>query len=146
MGNALFTTTALAIIVGVATGTHEDAITLYEASLGFGIACGPLLGAQSWRLPFAGASIIMVLAFVFGLLTVSEPDTEHKQGVGSIVATFRHTGVRTNAVVGLLYRSGSLRFSHIRHSSSASARSRSESCSSHGGCWSLLGRLSSRHT
>lgn len=110
LGNALFTTTALAIIVGVATKNSQTAITLYEASLGFGIACGPLLGgllgAQSWRLPFAGASVLMVAAFAFVVFTVSEPDAERQQGVRDVVGTFRHTGVLTNAVIGLLYTFG----------------------------------------
>lgn len=110
LGNALFTTTALAIIVGVATKNSQTAITLYEASLGFGIACGPLLGgllgAQSWRLPFAGASVLMVAAFAFVIFTVSEPDAERQQGVRDVVGTFRHTGVLTNAVIGLLYTFG----------------------------------------
>jgi ACDE family multidrug resistance protein len=110
LGNALFTTTALAIIVGVATGNSETAITLYEASLGFGIACGPLigglLGTQSWRLPFVGASVLMIVAFGFVALTVSEPDAERQQGVHDVIGTFRHTGVLTNAVIGLLYTFG----------------------------------------
>jgi ACDE family multidrug resistance protein len=110
LGNALFTTTALAIIVGVAAGNSETAITLYEASLGFGIACGPLigglLGAQSWRLPFVGASILMIIAFAFVVRTVSEPEAERQQGVRDVVGTFRHTGVLTNAVIGLLYTFG----------------------------------------
>lgn len=110
LGNALFTTTALAIIVGVAAGNSEGAITLYEAALGFGIACGPLLGgllgAQSWRLPFAGASVLMAIAFGFVVLTVSEPEAEHEQSVRDVVGTFRHAGVLTNAVIGLLYTFG----------------------------------------
>lgn len=36
LGNALFTTTALSIIVGVSAGNSKRAITLYEASLGSG--------------------------------------------------------------------------------------------------------------
>ncbi|QLK26199.1 MFS transporter [Natrinema zhouii] len=110
LGNALFTTTALAIIVGVAGGSSETAITLYEASLGFGIACGPLLGgllgAQSWRLPFAGTSILMIIAFAFVVTTVTEPDAERQQGIRDVVGTFRHTGVLTNAVIGMLYTFG----------------------------------------
>ncbi len=110
LGNALFTTTALAIIVGVAGGSSKSAISLYEAALGFGIACGPLLGgllgAQSWRLPFAGTSILMIVAFGFVVATVTEPDTERQQGIRDIVGTFRHTGVLTNAVIGMLYTFG----------------------------------------
>jgi len=110
MGNALFTTTALAIIVGVSAGNSEAAISLYEASLGFGIACGPLiggvLGEQSWRFPFAGTSILMVVAFVFVALTISEPESERRQTVRDVLGAFRHSGIRTNAVVGLLYTFG----------------------------------------
>lgn len=43
LGNVLPTTTASVIIVGAAVNTR-GAITLYEATLGFGIARGPLLG------------------------------------------------------------------------------------------------------
>ncbi|MFK8215123.1 MFS transporter [Haloferax volcanii] len=109
LGNALFTTTALAIIVGVAANTR-GAITLYEAALGFGIACGPLLGgvlgAQSWRLPFAGASALMVVAFALVVLTVDEPEAEHRQSLRDVLGTYRHPGVLTNAAVGLLYTFG----------------------------------------
>ncbi|MDL0145936.1 MFS transporter [Halobacterium salinarum] len=110
LGNALFTTTALAIMVGVAAGNGSEAISLYEAALGFGIACGPLLGgllgAQSWRLPFAGASVLMIVAFRFVVLTVEEPEAERQQRVRDVLGTFRHTGVFTNAVIGLLYTFG----------------------------------------
>ncbi|WP_435068414.1 MFS transporter [Haloplanus sp. C73] len=110
MGNALFTTTALAIIVGVSTGNSERAISLYEAALGFGIACGPLvggiLGAQSWRFPFAGTSILMVIAFAFVVTTITEPESERQQSVRDVLGAFRHRGVRTNALVGLLYTFG----------------------------------------
>ena len=44
LGNALFISTALATIVGAATGGSGAAIVLYEAALGLGIAIGPLLG------------------------------------------------------------------------------------------------------
>ena len=44
LGNALFISTALATIVGAASGGSEAAIILYEAALGIGIAVGPLLG------------------------------------------------------------------------------------------------------
>lgn len=47
LGNALFISTALATIVGVASGGTSSAIILYEAALGLGIAIGPLLGACS---------------------------------------------------------------------------------------------------
>ena len=44
LGNALFIATALATIVGAASGGAAAAIILYEAALGLGIAVGPLVG------------------------------------------------------------------------------------------------------
>ena len=44
LGNALFIATALATIVGAASGGVAGSIVLYEAALGVGIAGGPLLG------------------------------------------------------------------------------------------------------
>lgn len=107
-GNALFTTTALAIIVGVSTEGTAAAITLYEAALGLGIAAGPLvggfLGGQSWRFPFFATATLMIVGILVTLLTVSDPDqSEERQRVRDVLAAFRHDGVLVNALVGLLY-------------------------------------------
>lgn len=68
LGNALFISTALATIVGAASGGTNQAVIVYEAALGLGIAVGPLLGGLlgsiSWRGPFFGVSGLMVVAFV----------------------------------------------------------------------------------
>ena len=68
LGNALFISTALATIVGAASGGTASAIILYEAALGLGIAVGPLvgglLGEISWRGPFFGVAVLMAIAFV----------------------------------------------------------------------------------
>jgi ACDE family multidrug resistance protein len=68
LGNALFISTALATIVGAASGGTASAIILYEAALGLGIAIGPLigglLGSVSWRGPFFGVTVLMAIAFV----------------------------------------------------------------------------------
>ena len=47
LGNALFIATALATIVGAASGGVAQAIILYEAALGIGIATGPLVGGAA---------------------------------------------------------------------------------------------------
>ena len=47
LGNALFIATALATIVGAARGSVAQAIILFEAALGIGIATGPLLGGAA---------------------------------------------------------------------------------------------------
>ena len=63
LGNALFISTALAAIVGAASGGSRQAIVLYEAALGVGLAVGPLvggvLGSISWRGPFFGTAVLM---------------------------------------------------------------------------------------
>lgn len=68
LGNALFISTALATIVGAASGGSAAAIMLYEAALGLGIAIGPLLGGilgeVSWRGPFFGVVALMAIAFI----------------------------------------------------------------------------------
>jgi len=68
LGNALFIATALAVIIGAASGGVSGAIILYEAALGLGIASGPLLGGLlgdiSWRLPFFGTAVLMAIGFV----------------------------------------------------------------------------------
>jgi len=68
LGNALFISTALATIVGAASGGTSSAIILYEAALGLGIAIGPLLGgllgSLSWRGPFFGTATLMAVGFI----------------------------------------------------------------------------------
>src|SRR5699024_2530471 len=68
LGNALFISTALAAIVGATTGPSAGAIILYETALGIGLAVGPLLGgllgAVSWRAPFAGTAVLMGVGFL----------------------------------------------------------------------------------
>jgi MFS family permease len=68
LGNALFIATALATIVSSARASVAQAIILYEAALGLGIAVGPLvggvLGSMSWRGPFFGVSALMACALV----------------------------------------------------------------------------------
>lgn len=68
LGNALFIATALAFIVSSARGSQHGAIMLYEASLGVGLAVGPLLGAVlgswTWRAPFGGTAILMLIGAI----------------------------------------------------------------------------------
>lgn len=77
LGNALFISTALATIVGAASGGSAAAIILYEAALGLGIAIGPLLGGllgeQSWRAPFFGVVVLMAIAFLAVLVLLRGP-------------------------------------------------------------------------
>ena len=81
LGNALFIATALAVIIGSASGGVGGAIILYEAALGLGIASGPLLGGLlgdiSWRLPFFGTGLfqglwlVLIGWFLYGAAVVA---------------------------------------------------------------------------
>lgn len=79
LGNALFISTSLATIVGSASGGSAGAIMLYEASLGLGLAVGPLvgglLGSWSWRGPFFGVTTLMAVAFV-AVITMLDKETK----------------------------------------------------------------------
>ena len=108
LGNALFTSTALVIIVGLSTGGTARAITLYEAALGLGISAGPLLGGLlgsfNWRDPFFGTAGLMVLAFLATYFTVQEPAQHEKPRTArDIFQALGHRDVLTNALAGLGY-------------------------------------------
>lgn len=102
LGNALFISTALAAIVAAASGGSRQAIVLYEAALGVGMAVGPLvggvLGSLSWRGPFFGTAGLMAIAFVaiFVLLRTPKPTAEEQAAQRaerpSIVAGFKALG------------------------------------------------------
>ncbi|MFD5176196.1 MFS transporter [Nocardia sp. NPDC058379] len=111
LGNALFIATALATIVGAATGGVAKAIILYEAALGIGIATGPLLGGLlggiSWRGPFFGVSVLMAVAFI--AIVVLLPEMPKPARPTSITAPFkalRHRGLLTVSITALLYNFG----------------------------------------
>lgn len=111
LGNALFVATALATIVRSAQGSTAQAIILYEAALGVGIATGPLIGGLlgniSWRGPFFGVAVLMALAFL--LVTVMLPDAPAGGRPTSVLEplrALRHRSLRTVAVTALLYNFG----------------------------------------
>jgi MFS transporter, ACDE family, multidrug resistance protein len=110
-GNALFIATALATIVNSARGSVAQAIILYEAALGLGIAVGPLvggaLGAISWRGPFFGVSALMAFAsIVIALLLPSTPRSLHATTLADPFRALRHRGLLGVAITALLYNIG----------------------------------------
>jgi ACDE family multidrug resistance protein len=111
LGNALFIATALAVIVGAASGGVAGAIILYEAALGLGIASGPLLGGLlgdiSWRGPFFGTAALMAVGFVaiFTLLEPTPPPAR-RVGLADPLKALRHPGLRVVALVALTYNFG----------------------------------------
>jgi ACDE family multidrug resistance protein len=94
LGNALFISTALATIVGAASGGTSSAIILYEAALGVGLAVGPLvggfLGTLSWRGPFFGTAALMAIGFIaIVILLKTDRDPAAKPVPSRISAPFR---------------------------------------------------------
>jgi predicted MFS family arabinose efflux permease len=111
LGNALFIATALATIVSSARGSVAQAIILYEAALGLGIAVGPLvggvLGSISWRGPFFGVSALMAFALVVtALMLPSTPRAGHATTLADPFRALRHRGLLGVAITALLYNFG----------------------------------------
>ena len=111
LGNALFIATALATIVSSARGSVAQAIILYEAALGLGIAVGPLvggvLGSISWRGPFFGVSVLMAVALVVTALLLPEtPRPARATTLADPFRALRHRGLLGVAITALLYNFG----------------------------------------
>lgn len=111
LGNALFISTALATIVGAASGGSSAAIILYEAALGLGIAIGPLLGGllgeMSWRGPFFGVVALMAIAFVAVLVLLRGPAEKRTPIPFSAPFTaLRRPALAILAVAALFYNIG----------------------------------------
>ncbi|MEV6808817.1 MFS transporter [Streptomyces sp. NPDC017248] len=108
LGNALFVSTALAVIVGAAAGGSAAAILLYESALGLGMACGPLLGAVlgnlSWRYPFFGTATLMAVGFLCITAFLKEqPRPARKTSVLDPLKALGHGGLASAAVSAFFY-------------------------------------------
>ena len=112
LGNALFISTALAAIVGAASGGAAQAIILYEAALGLGMALGPLVGGLlgniSWRGPFFGTATLMAVGFI-AIVAMLRAKDEAKPVPTKLTAPFRglaKPGLRVMASAALFYNMG----------------------------------------
>src|SRR5262245_3257122 len=111
LGNALFIATALATIVTSARGSVAQAIILYEAALGLGIAAGPLIGGElgsiSWRGPFFGVSVLMTVALIAtAVLLDKTPPARRATNISEPFKALKHKGLRVVAGTALLYNFG----------------------------------------
>ncbi|GGJ10221.1 MFS transporter [Streptomyces brasiliensis] len=108
LGNALFVSTALAVIVGAAAGGSAAAILLYESALGLGLACGPLLGAAlgnvSWRYPFFGTATLMAIGFVcIAVFLKEQPKPSRRTSLLDPIKALGHGGLASAAVSAFFY-------------------------------------------
>jgi MFS transporter, ACDE family, multidrug resistance protein len=108
LGNALFISTALAAIVGAASGGSRQAVILYEAALGIGMAIGPLLGGAlgeaSWRGPFFGTAALMAVALIAIAVLLRRSDAKPEPvAFGAGLSALRNPALRTLAITALFY-------------------------------------------
>jgi MFS family permease len=111
LGNALFVATALATIVSASAGSTAQAIILFEAALGVGIASGPLvggvLGEQSWRAPFFGVSVLMVVALLAtAVFLPATPPTGRRTSLLDPFRALRHRALLLLGVTAIFYNIG----------------------------------------
>jgi ACDE family multidrug resistance protein len=111
LGNALFVATALATIVSASHGSVAQAIILFEAALGLGIASGPLvgglLGEQSWRGPFFGVSVLMTVALVAtAIFLPTTPPQGRRTSLLDPFRALRHPALLLIGLVAICYNLG----------------------------------------
>ncbi|RYP84178.1 MFS transporter [Nocardioides guangzhouensis] len=111
LGNALFIATALSTIVLSSRGSVAQAVILFEAALGLGIATGPILGGQlgsiSWRAPFFGVAVLMTVAFVAtAVLLPRTPPPARRTALAEPFRALRYPGLLTVALTALFYNMG----------------------------------------
>lgn len=111
LGNALFVATALSTIVSAARGSVGQAIILFEAALGLGIAAGPLVGGElgsiSWRGPFIGVAVLMTIALLATVFVLpATPATGRPTSLAEPLRALRHKPLLVVALTALLYNFG----------------------------------------
>jgi ACDE family multidrug resistance protein len=111
LGNALFIATALSTIISAASGSVAQAIIMFEAALGLGIASGPLvgglLGQQSWRAPFFGVSALMTIAVAAtAFFLPSTPPAGRRTSLADPFRALRHPALLLLAIVATFYNLG----------------------------------------
>jgi ACDE family multidrug resistance protein len=114
LGNALFVATALAAIVSLSNSGTGKAIVLYEAAVGLGISVGPLLGGwlggMSWRGPFLGVAVLMVVAFIslISLMpkTTNQTLVKRKSSLMDPFRALKHRSLLVFGISAALYNFG----------------------------------------
>ena len=94
-----------------ARGSTAQAIILFEAALGLGIAAGPLLGGVlgsiTWRAPFFGVAVLMAIALVAtAFLLPATPPAGRRTSLADPFRALRYPGLLTIALTALFYNMG----------------------------------------
>lgn len=112
LGNSMFFATAMTLLIAL-TPQVNTAVGLYEAAIGLGMAGGPLvgglLGGSSWRYPFFGTSVLILLAFLLVIFFVYEPSTKSTRqvaGVQQLLDLIKFKPFLRAALAGMLYYYG----------------------------------------
>ncbi|MFC3885716.1 MFS transporter [Bacillus songklensis] len=112
LGNSMFFATAMTLLIALTPDVHQ-AVGLYEAAIGLGMAGGPLvgglLGGHSWRFPFFGTSILIFVAFLLVVMFVYEPAkmTRRKAaGFQEVGKLFSYPPFLKSALSGMFYYYG----------------------------------------
>ncbi|RYE74477.1 MAG: MFS transporter, partial [Myxococcales bacterium] len=97
--------------VQASQGSVAQAIILFEAALGLGIASGPLLGGllgeHSWRAPFYGVSALMAIALVATTFFLpSTPPQGRRTSLADPFRALRHPALLLLALVAIFYNLG----------------------------------------
>ncbi len=112
LGNAMFFATAMVLLIAFSDKANK-AIGMYEAAIGLGMACGPLLGGvlgeESWRYPFAATCCLIFIAFLLVKFLVYEPKEKIKRkvpGVGELVKLIKFPPFLKVAIAAMCYYYG----------------------------------------
>jgi MFS transporter, ACDE family, multidrug resistance protein len=111
LGNALFIATSLSVIIGSASGGVAGAVMIYEAALGLGISVGPLLGGElggiSWRGPFFGVAVLMLIGLVATSVFLDKtPKPAHRISVMDPLRALKHRATRGSGLTAVFYNFG----------------------------------------
>jgi MFS family permease len=108
LGNAFFVVTALSVLVAVTRGGTSRAVLFYEAAMGLGLSCGPLVGAVlgtfSWRWPFFGTATLMGVGLAaIAVFLPPMPRPKEKIGLSAPIRALGHPGLLTVAIGAFFY-------------------------------------------
>jgi MFS transporter, ACDE family, multidrug resistance protein len=111
LGNALFIATSLSVIIGSASGGVAGAVMIYEAALGLGISVGPLLGGElggiSWRGPFFGVAVLMLIGLVATTVFLDRtPAPARRISVMDPLRALKHRATRGSGLTAVFYNFG----------------------------------------